>query len=105
MTQQHLSPRQHRWVDVLNEFNFTIYYILGHTNILADALSRIYSDEPEGIVRASSEYMSDDSILEQDDIPGSNSQHADLSTPVYTGSMVLAAVDLIRKSNHIAGKQ
>lgn len=37
--QKHLSPRQYRWVDVLNEFDYNIQYIPGETNILVDALS------------------------------------------------------------------
>ena len=59
MKQKDLSPHQHRWLDVLNEFNFTIEYIPGETNKLANALSRIYSDEQEGIIRADSEYVKD----------------------------------------------
>ena len=60
MGQRNLSPRQHRWMDVLNEFDFSIHYIPGETNVLADALSRIYSDEPMGIERAGSEYVGED---------------------------------------------
>jgi len=59
MKQKDLSPRQHRWMDVLNEFDYTIEYIPGDTNKLTDALSRIYSDEQEGVVRAESEYVDD----------------------------------------------
>ena len=59
MKQKDLSPRQHRRLDVLNEFDFEIEYIPGETNIFADALSRIYSEEPEGVVRANSEYVED----------------------------------------------
>ena len=58
-TQKDLSHRQHRWLDVINEFDYDIEYIPGNTNELADALSRIYSDEPEGVVRADSEYVDD----------------------------------------------
>ena len=54
-----MSPHQHRWLDVLNEFDFEIEYIPGETNGFADALSRIYSDEPKGTVRAESEYVND----------------------------------------------
>ena len=57
--QRVLSPRQHRWLDVLNKFDFEIEYIPGETNGFADALSRIYSDEPKGTVRAESEYVND----------------------------------------------
>jgi len=51
-----LSHRQHWWLDILNEFDYNIEYILGNTNEFADALSRIYSDELKGVVRAESDY-------------------------------------------------
>ena len=57
--QRDLSPRQHRWLDVLNEFDFEIEYIPGESNQFANALSRIYSDEPKGVVRADSKYVND----------------------------------------------
>jgi hypothetical protein len=80
MGQKNLSPRQHRWLDILNEFSFTINYIPGETNILANALSRIYSDEPKGMVRAESEYVGkDDEDSEGNDLPGT-------TRPLYTGS-------------------
>lgn len=60
MKQRNLSARQHQWLDVLNEFDFTIRYIPGETNGLADALSRIYSDKPEGVVWADSEFIEDE---------------------------------------------
>ena len=58
-TQRDLSHRQHRWLDVLNEFDFDIEYIPGETNGFADALSRIYSDEQEGVIQADSKYVND----------------------------------------------
>lgn len=60
MTQKNLSPRQRRWMDVLDKFESMINYIPGPTNILADALSCKYSDEPDRIERAASEYIKDD---------------------------------------------
>ena len=57
MSQDHFSPRQHRWIDVLSEFDFKIKYIPGETNKFADALSRVYSDEPKDIIRAKSELV------------------------------------------------
>ena len=37
--QRDLSPRQHRWLDILNEFYFEIEYIPGESNQFTDALS------------------------------------------------------------------
>ncbi|KAL7284480.1 hypothetical protein ACG7TL_001771 [Trametes sanguinea] len=91
MSQKHLSPRQHRWMDVLNEFRFTIHYIPGETNTLADALSRIYSDEPAGTERAESEYVGED---------GAGVPHL---RAIYTGAA--AVVDFSpRRSAHLASK-
>jgi hypothetical protein len=39
--------RQIRWLEYMQRFNFTIKYAPGSTNILADALSRIYAREKE----------------------------------------------------------
>ena len=81
MGQKNLSPRQSRWLDVLNEFRFTIHYIPGETNVFVDALSRIYSDEPLGIEHASSEYLGDDGV-------GTPimSHSPEVTCPVYTGA-------------------
>ena len=88
MGQRNLSPRQSRWLDVLNEFKFKIHYIPGSTNVLADALSRIYSDEPLGIERATSEYVGEDGV----GVPVMSCRPDDISHPVYTGAA--AMIDL-----------
>ncbi|QRV80826.1 Retrovirus-related Pol polyprotein from transposon [Ceratobasidium sp. AG-Ba] len=59
MTQKEVSPRQARWLETLSQFDFEIKYIEGSKNVLADALSRIYSNEPKGTERAKSEYVPD----------------------------------------------
>ena len=32
--------RQHRWIEFLEDYDFTLYYHPGKTNVVADALSR-----------------------------------------------------------------
>ncbi|PIL28086.1 hypothetical protein GSI_09840 [Ganoderma sinense ZZ0214-1] len=96
MNQKNLSPRQHRWMDVLNEFRNKIHYIPGELNVLADALSRLYSDEPDGIVRAMSEYVGRDGSDDRDEEP-----FMDILRPVYTGAA--AVVDFQpRRSTRLA---
>ncbi|KAG8720806.1 hypothetical protein FRC09_008934 [Ceratobasidium sp. 395] len=63
LTQKNLSGRQARWLEVINQFNFEIIHIPGEENEVADALSRIYADEPEGMVQALSEYVPEDEDL------------------------------------------
>ena len=96
MTQKDLSGRQNRWLDVLNEFDFTIRYIPGELNVLADALSRIYSAEPAGVERATSEYVEEDGMGE-----AMNARTARVLRPVYTGAAAVGDF-LPRRSARIA---
>lgn len=85
-TQKKLSPRQARWLEVLSDFDFEIIHISGVDNVLADALSRIYSDEPSGTVRAESEYVG----AEEENAPSSILLGL-VSSPVYTGNHLYVA--------------
>jgi Integrase zinc binding domain len=40
-TQRHLSKRQVRWLDALAEYDYTIKYLAGNWNVVADSLSRL----------------------------------------------------------------
>ena len=39
-TQRDLNMRQHRWMEYLEDYDFTLYYHPGKANVVADALSR-----------------------------------------------------------------
>ena len=80
LTQKNLSGRQARWMEVLSEFNFTIIYVEGTLNILADALSRIYSNDATSTMRTPVEYTQHD-----EDHPLPNNQELQVSMPVHTG--------------------
>ena len=38
-TQQDLNMRQHRWMEYLEDYDFTLHYHPGKVNVVADALS------------------------------------------------------------------
>ena len=39
-TQRDLNMRQHRWMEFLEDYAFTLHYHLGKANVVVDALSR-----------------------------------------------------------------
>ena len=95
--QRDLSPRQHRWLDVLNEFDFEIEYLPGEANGFADALSRMYSDEPEGVVRADSEYVND---IDEPIRSGRPKTH-----PIYVDAALIDIMNAeVRRSTRLADK-
>jgi hypothetical protein len=96
-SQKDISHRQHRWLDILNEFDFNIEYIPGDTNDFADALSRIYSDEPEGVVRAESEYVDDVDEPIRGKLPKTH--------PIYVDAVLIEILNAeIRRSSRLADK-
>jgi hypothetical protein len=64
MKQKDLSRRQSRWLEEINEFDFSIIHVPGKENVLADVLSCMYSDEPRGMVRSKTQYLSKDEPVE-----------------------------------------
>jgi hypothetical protein len=62
MNQKNLSGRQARWIEKISEFDFEVVYVPGTENVLANALSRIYSNEAPGTVRSRSEYTYHDVV-------------------------------------------
>lgn len=69
-TQPQLSARQTRWLDLLANFDFTIEYIEGKTNVVADGLSR-RSDHQQHVS------VLIESIRGQEVKPGSVKSHCD----------------------------
>ena len=61
LNQKNLSGRQARWLEKISSFTFEVVYIAGSENMVADALSRIYSNDSSGTVRARSEFTYHDS--------------------------------------------
>ncbi|KAF9258958.1 hypothetical protein L218DRAFT_875877, partial [Marasmius fiardii PR-910] len=50
------------WTEKMAEFDFQVQYVSGSENVLADALSHIYSNEQHRTVWLRSEYMYHDVI-------------------------------------------
>ena len=97
MKQKDLSPQQHCWLDILNKFNFNIEYIPGDTNKFVDVLSRIYSDDPNRVVRVDSEYVID---LDEPFRGIRGKTH-----PIYVDmTLILVASMTVRRSSRLASK-
>jgi hypothetical protein len=79
LNQKNLSGRQARWLEKISSFTFEVVYIAGSENVVADALSRMYSNDSAGTERARSEYMYHD-VLDDDTV---NKRLEDL--PVLAG--------------------
>ncbi|KAJ3558320.1 hypothetical protein NP233_g11530 [Leucocoprinus birnbaumii] len=80
LQQKDLSGRQARWLEKLSQFDFEIVYVPGSENVLSDALSRIYSNDQPGTVRARSEYTYHD-VIDNDHMP----IHS-VTMPLHVGS-------------------
>jgi hypothetical protein len=57
LKQRRLSGRQARWMEAFGNFSFKVIYIEGTENILANALSQLYSNDLPGTERSPSEYV------------------------------------------------
>ena len=75
LRQRNLSGREARWIEKISEFDFKVVYVPGSENVVADALSRMYSADSVGTVRAQSEYTyfdmvnEDNVVLEETTMP------------------------------------
>ena len=74
-----LSGRQARQLEKISDFDFTVKYILGTTNILADTLSHIYSGDLLGTTCSKYEYTLE---LNEDNLPRINQVQNNISQPL-----------------------
>ena len=81
LNQKNLSGRQARWLEKMSSFTFEVTYIPGSENVVADALSRIYSNDSSGTVRARCEYMYHDVV----DDDTTQVEHVGETLPVLAG--------------------
>ena len=58
LSQKKLLPCQAQWLEYLLDFDFMVKYIPRHTNVLADALSRLYAEDKPGVVHSPTEFLS-----------------------------------------------
>jgi hypothetical protein len=84
VNQKNLSGRQACWIEKISSFDFEIEYVPGAENVFADALSRIYSNEAPGTVRARSEYTYHD-VIDMDVL-----ELSAISMPVFAGGEAAA---------------
>ncbi|QRV95892.1 Pol polyprotein/retrotransposon [Ceratobasidium sp. AG-Ba] len=91
------KQRQTRWMENISEFDIDVKCIPGKPNVLADALSRDYSNEPAGVVRHPTEYATDPNhdvphILVES-ISQDNRSIKPLTGPLYVGNEIKAKLE------------
>ena len=62
LNQKNLSGQQACWLEKISTFSFKMVYIEGSENVVADALSRLYSGDSSGTQRLKSEYTYHDVV-------------------------------------------
>ena len=78
MSQKNLSGCQARWMEKISSFVFKVIYVAGSENVITDALSRLYSNDSEGIIWSKTEFTYHDI--------------SDVDTPPLLDSSSLAAL-------------
>ena len=96
LNQKTISGRQARWLEKISSFVFEVVYAVGSENILADALSRMYSNDSKGTERTVAEFT-------YHDVTDSDAAVANITTPLLAG--VNAIVATRRKVPAINDKQ
>ena len=79
LSQRNLSGCQAQWIEKISEFSFEVEYIAGSENVVADALSQMYSADSLGTIRAKSNYTYFD-VVNKDGL-----DLEETSAPILTG--------------------
>lgn len=87
LNQNYVSRWQAHWIEKISSFNFCIEYTAGSENILAGALSRMYSNDSPGMECARSEFTAFNVMDEE-------------SLQLASGMVLLAGVDAIVATHH-----
>ena len=95
LNQKNLSGRQARWLEKISSYTFKVVYIEGSENVVADALSRLYSNDSSGTVRARSEFTYHD-VVDDDTLPVLSMLPSDV--PVLAGMEARVAT---RRGNRV----
>jgi hypothetical protein len=96
-TQSKLTPRQIRWADYLSRFNYDVTHVEGAMNIVADALSRYYTDFSETDKVSEHQYVNVDVRID----PDCETLPADRTTEVQEARQIAA----IRRSDRLQDKR
>lgn len=100
-TQARLSNRQTRWMEFMARFNYTIQYVKGSSNRVADSLSRYYASDDSGDVHPADDYVSVDHRLDPagEDLPLHRMEELrSMRTSPAKGPRVLPARGLISRT-------
>lgn len=90
LNQKSVSGCQARWLEKISLFFFEVIYVASSDNVLADALSRLYSNDAPGTICAGSEYT------QLDDMDGEPSE-------LMTGMVLLAGIDAVVATHRDSG--
>ena len=90
LNQKSVSGRQAHWIEKISSFDLRIEYAAGSENILADALSWMYSNDSHGTEHARSEFTAFDAMDED-------------SPQLASGMVLLAGVDTVVATQRNSG--
>ena len=92
LNQKNLSGRQARWIEKISTFTFKVVYIEGSENVVADALSCLYSNDSPGTQRSREEFTYHDVV---DDDTSAVISREDGDVPVLAGIEARIAIGVL----------